>query len=442
MPHNALDLAVALDAVDDDASALTLMRESQQRIREEEVLQIATAARFASFHEVDQWWRGASQLDEAPGAERALLLGGDGSPWIEEFAVMEFAAATGRSTMSARAYLGGALALVHRLPQTWRQVQAGRVDGWRARRIAEATMSVSQEAAAWIDEQIAPRAQQVGVRTLDRVVEEARARFNPEELVDDEVGDLDGRHVDIRIGQNPSGRAATTPLEAELDTDDAIALKETLHDVAEQITDTGEPLAVRLAKALGMLARGQVMFLNQSITDDGPKVSVDVPQLPVTVRVAEGDTVATVHTLTGQRIGMLSIPQLETWFSRMKPVIRPVLDLNDEAVSHARFGGPSLREKVIEVNQKCVFPFCERPAEACDQDHIEEWVDPKDGGPPGQTSRSKLACLCRTHHRTKTFTPWRYREIRPGIYEWTSPQGFLFEVTPQGTIDLGRSVAA
>ena len=38
----------------------------------------------------------------------------------------------------------------------------------------------------------------------------------------------------------------------------------------------------------------------------------------------------------------------------------------------------------------CVFPWCRRPARQCDLDK-EPLEDPGDGGPPGQTSPSRLA---------------------------------------------------
>ncbi|NUR05786.1 MAG: hypothetical protein HOQ45_02105 [Nocardioidaceae bacterium] len=43
-------------------------------------------------------------------------------------------------------------------------------------------------------------------------------------------------------------------------------------------------------------------------------------------------------------------------------------------------------------------------------------------GPPGQTSPSNLAPLCRRHHNRKTHHGWTY--VRdPDAYRWTSPLG-------------------
>ena len=41
----------------------------------------------------------------------------------------------------------------------------------------------------------------------------------------------------------------------------------------------------------------------------------------------------------------------------------------------------------------------------------QPYVPLDEGGPPGQTTPANLACLCRRHHRAKTFAGWRYRRL-------------------------------
>ena len=69
-------------------------------------------------------------------------------------------------------------------------------------------------------------------------------------------------------------------------------------------------------------------------------------------------------------------------------------------------------------------------ARACDLDHIDPYVPPDDGGPPGQTTPANLACLCRRHHRLKTFTTWDYHRSTDGDYRWTDPYDNTHLVTP------------
>ena len=92
-----------------------------------------------------------------------------------------------------------------------------------------------------------------------------------------------------------------------------------------------------------------------------------------------------------------------------------------------------MREQVILRDGHCVFPWCGADARRTDLDHIEPYVPPDEGGPPGQTNPQGLAPLCRRHHRAKTFTGWTYERARDGTYTWTSPHGHTFTVGPHGT---------
>ena len=62
--------------------------------------------------------------------------------------------------------------------------------------------------------------------------------------------------------------------------------------------------------------------------------------------------------------------------------------------------------------------------------HIEPYLQPDDGGPHDQTSPTNLACLCRRHHRLKTFTTWTYQRLPDGTYQWTNPYGHTHRTTP------------
>jgi hypothetical protein len=69
-------------------------------------------------------------------------------------------------------------------------------------------------------------------------------------------------------------------------------------------------------------------------------------------------------------------------------------------------------------------------------DHVIEYLDPDDGGPPGQTSSTNMARLCRFHHRVKTHTPWTSTRLADGALHWTSPTGATYRVDPSGTTRL------
>ncbi|RYU08432.1 DUF222 domain-containing protein, partial [Nocardioides iriomotensis] len=110
----------------------------------------------------------------------STLVAGAGTPPVGEFCVAELAAALRISTDAGRSLIAEAVELAHRLPQTWRRVRAGDLPAWRARRVARATIVLTREGAGYVDRHVAPFAHRVGLAQLDRLVEEALVRFEPD----------------------------------------------------------------------------------------------------------------------------------------------------------------------------------------------------------------------------------------------------------------------
>ena len=105
--------------------------------------------------------------------------------------------------------------LKYRLPCVWTRVGAGELPAWRARRIAQATMGLSREAAAYVDRQVAPYAHRLGPAALDRMVAEAIARFMPDEALEAAERAADGRYLTIHHDQVSFN--GTSRIEGELD---------------------------------------------------------------------------------------------------------------------------------------------------------------------------------------------------------------------------------
>jgi hypothetical protein len=116
--------------------------------------------------------------------------------------------------------------------------------------------------------------------------------------------------------------------------------------------------------------------------------------------------------------------------------IKPVIDLNTDLSTAAYEVPDRIRELVILRDRTCVFPWCTRPARRSDVDHIVEFDHDAaaDGRPqPGPTRTGNLAALCRSHHRLKTHTAWRYRMVELGVFEWISPHGHRYRRDRTGT---------
>ncbi|GAB4000670.1 HNH endonuclease signature motif containing protein [Nocardioides marmoraquaticus] len=133
---------------------------------------------------------------------------------------------------------------------------------------------------------------------------------------------------------------------------------------------------------------------------------------------------------------------VRAWLARHgidAPVIdlRPI-DLHSDQAVDTHDPPPLMHEHVVLRDAHCVFPGCHRDSRRCDLDHIEPYVPPDDGGPPGQTHPANLAPLCRRHHNAKTHHDWTYRRDRDGTYRWTSPTGHTYSVVPHSRAPLGH----
>ena len=88
--------------------------------------------------------------------ERAVQVGGAGTPRIAEFAYAELGARMQMGPWSAKRYVADALDVRHRLPLVWARVVAREARIGNARLVATRTRHLSVEAAAVVDAAMAP----------------------------------------------------------------------------------------------------------------------------------------------------------------------------------------------------------------------------------------------------------------------------------------------
>ena len=220
------------------------------------------------------------------GADRLLDLAGAGAPEVSEFAVVELAAALGRSTDSGRRLVGDAVEAKHRLPRVWARLEAGQVEVWRVRRLTDHTRALAEDVVGFVDAHLAHVIHTAGPVTIERCVAEAVARFDPEAC---EVAEADTTAgLSLRIGLAEAvtsvGTAAAVAIDGSLDRADAEELEAVIVDLAEQLRraqeQAGGPvdtLDVRRAKAMGYLARGQQPLLEPAAD---PSAVEEVAQRP------------------------------------------------------------------------------------------------------------------------------------------------------------------
>ncbi|SDE59469.1 hypothetical protein SAMN05660485_01219 [Blastococcus fimeti] len=86
------------------------------------------------------------------------------------------------------------------------------------------------------------------------------------------------------------------------------------------------------------------------------------------------------------------------------------------------------QERFLRLRDRtCRHPGCGQPAGRTDADHVV----PYDCG--GRTSCDNLCCLCRSHHRLKTFARgWRFQMDADGTLRVTTPSGITRSTRPPG----------
>jgi hypothetical protein len=360
-----------------------------------------------------------------------VRIGGDGTPDVAAFTAEPFAAALGLSTRAGMQLLSDGLDLLYRLPRTQELVEALKIAPWRARRLAQATSSLSKEAAAYVDAQLAPVLDSCGPTRIDKVVEEARARFDAVDQAQEEDEQRAGWGV--RLVHGPSGRyAGTSWLEITGDTPTVTRFYDLVCKDAHDLLDPDHPgdpatagLEQRKVQAVGLIV-DRATGATAGAAGGSTKVYVHM----------DGATIldSTVGVGSAERLGPITSDLLKEWVGHSRVTIQPVLR-TDRADAVDQHDPPTwMRELVILRDRTCVFPFCERDSRDCDLDHIEAYVEMDDGGPPGQTRPDSLAPLCRGHHRAKTFGGWRYQRDRDGTYTWTSPHGRRLTVWLDGNV--------
>ncbi len=181
--------------------------------------------------------------------EESLPIAGPGAPLIAEFSITEFAVAVGLSTEAGKAYLGEAVELRYRLPRVWKRVAVGDLVAWKARWIAKATLSLSMEAARFVDARVAAFAHRLRVSELDRLIETAIAQFMPEEAERRRKAAADGRS--FNVGKSRTGLDGNAEVWGTLDVADALDLDAAVAEGAEALKSLGstESLDVRRAQA-------------------------------------------------------------------------------------------------------------------------------------------------------------------------------------------------
>src|SRR4051794_28622784 len=162
---------------DSPTGVLEVLRADKAEANAAEIRIFRGAVEWAIMHPVESILKAAT----VDGTEDELAIAGEGAPLVAEFCVAELALALGMSTGAGKRYLGDAIETHYRLPRLWKRVIAGEVPVWKARQIATRTIGLSEDAAGFVDQHLAPTAHACSYAQIDRAVDHARDLYDPEE---------------------------------------------------------------------------------------------------------------------------------------------------------------------------------------------------------------------------------------------------------------------
>ncbi|HET7326132.1 MAG TPA: DUF222 domain-containing protein [Nocardioidaceae bacterium] len=184
-------------------------------------------------------------------AEGTVFPGGDGTPGTGEFGVTELAVAAHCSAGRAYGLIGDGLDLRHRMPELFKQLESGAVDGFKVRMILRRTRHVKLLVARLVDRSIAGLAGRIGPTRLDAEIDKALLRLDPGAAADAAEDATAARRVRVE-----PARDGVRQLVGTVDAVHGLAFDAAVDFVADILGDLGDddPKDARRATAVGWLA--------------------------------------------------------------------------------------------------------------------------------------------------------------------------------------------
>ena len=349
----------------------------------------------------------------------------------------EVAAVMNLSPTAASYLVSHAEALDTRFPRVAALLAEGRTD-WRTVRliITRTDLVTDEELIAKLDESLAARigawqgwSKQRIVNAVDAAVKVA----DPEAARERRTRAEDDRYIGITAKDNGMAEVYGTVAATA-----ATAFDRRLSQLATRVCPADpRTLDQRRADALAALTEGRQLGCGCGQPDCPRRVDVaradrDPGGAQVVINV-----VASEQTLNGhsdqpgylEGYGVIDAEQV------CELAASALLQLADPATSAAealRYQPSAALERAIRCRDlTCRFPGCHRRATHCDIDHTVPFnhANPEAGG---LTVAWNLKCLCRHHHRLKTFGGWRDKQLADGTVIWTSPTGRTYRTSPAG----------
>jgi hypothetical protein len=349
----------------------------------------------------------------------------------------EVAAAMNLSAMAASYLVSHAEALDTRLPKISALLAEGRTDWRTVRLIISRTDLISDDKLiAKVDQSLATR---IGnwhgwskLRIVNAVDATVRAT-DPDAARERRVAAEDDRHIGINALDDGMAEIYGT-----VGASAATAFDRRLSQLAKQVCPADpRTLDQRRADALALLTQGGRLACRcadpacpnkmgaADLNHVGAQVIINV--------VASDQTVSGNGSAPGYLDGYGIIDAEQVRELAAAAASLRLADPVTSAREALRYEPSASLERAVRCRDlTCRFPGCSRPAVVCDIDHTIPFnhQNPMAGG---ITVIGNLKCLCRQHHRLKTFhSGWRDTQLPYGTVIWTSPTGQTYRTSPAG----------
>ena len=197
------------------------------------------------------------QLNEfgrpCPGSDRGRVFGAESNPEASEFCPIEFGALQATSTVSAALLIADALDLRQRLPLIWQRVEAGEVNPAKARRVAQATRALSEEAAGLVDRGIVDHLDTLPWTRFLLVLSALVIQADPH------AAEMKAKaaEADRFVRAAETNAAGLKLLIAQANAGDVLSFMGMVNRIADILAVEGDadPVDVRRSKAIGILAQ-------------------------------------------------------------------------------------------------------------------------------------------------------------------------------------------
>ncbi len=407
-----------------------------------------------------------------PGRERAVQLGGDGTPLVAEFAPAVLAARMGLSAYAGARLVADVLDLDYRLPQMWEGVQALRISEGHARHVARKTRHLSAEEAAYVDARVAPSADgRLSWTRFETLVEASIIAADPDAATARE--EAAARDTFAKTTRYTEHGMRGFYVRADFAT--IARIDATVAYLARALLSMGDTsnLDVRRAKAVLIMANpGQAVKIlhayagwqRQHDTGDEPREdegggttespntqpqrfdptesaallddSKLLPKVWLFAHLAAGTADGTAAGTVGRVEGVE--PVTADWVrrhlgARCRFKITPVLDPLDQIPVDAYEIPARHRQAVHLLTPGDTFPFASNTTRAMQIDHTTAWTPERAAAGEKQSRIGNYGPMIGLHHRIKTHGRWQVTQPFPGIYLWRDPYGAIYLVDHTGT---------